>query len=810
METLLQDLRYGARMLLKRPGFTIVAAVALALGIGANTAIFSLIDAMLLRPLNFKDVDRLAMVWGGHAQTSGHDSVSPADYQDWKNQNNVFDYLAAINWWGVNLTGSGEPERAQAFQVTPNFFAALDVKPVLGRALLPDDDQPGNDQIVALSYGLWNRRFAGDPDIVGKTIQLDGRIHTVVGVMPKDFDWPTSAELWTPLVMTNDALSVRDSRYLMVMGRVKPGVSLSEAEAEMNLIARRLAEQYPKTNTGMRVSVKRLPGQNSDDFARPFLLALMGAVGFVLLIACANVANLQLARATSRVKEIAIRAALGASRARIVRQLLTESILLALLGASFGLLFAAWGVDLIRSSIPPDMAKYITGLSHMSLDGRALGFTLAIALLTGIISGLAPALQLSTPNLNETLKEGGRSSFPGARRARLRSLLVISEIALALVLMVGTGLMVKGFARLLENQKQGFDPKNILTMNLTLPEAKYKQPFQRVAFYNQLFERLKALPEIETVGSVASLPSGGNWSSTSFSIEGRPATATGEETDADYQIINDEYFRALRIPLTKGREFGAPDGPDSLPVVIISENIAARFFPDEDPIGKRIRVGVTGSRNQWSVIVGVAGNVKQFMFDSGPRLTVYLPYAQLPRLRMALALRTASDPLNAVGAVRSQVESVDSEQPVYEIKSMEKLISEHVSGIRMSAGLMGIFGAIALMLAAVGVYSVMAYSVTQRTHEIGVRMALGATSRDVIKLVAGQALKLAAIGLAIGLPLAFALMQVMTSAFFGVIAIDITSLAGFTLMLAAVALASGYIPARRASKVDPMVALRYE
>ena len=808
MNTLIRDLRYGIRLLSKNPGVTAIAVLTLALGIGANTAIFSFTDAILLRPLDFKNVDRLVMVWTGSRGTFDRENVSPADYVDWKNQNNAFEYLTAINWWDVNLTGSGEPERVQGFEVSPDFFKALDEQPVSGRTFVPEEDQPGRNQVVVLSYDLWQRRFALDPNIVGQTIMLDGRGFTVVGVMPKDFEWPTTAELWTPLVLSNEDLSSRARHYLRVMGRIKPDVTLAQADAEMNVIARRLEQQYPDTNKNLGVNLARLPGQTSDDFARPFLLALMGAVGFVLLIACANVANLQLARATGRTKEIAIRAALGATRWRIVRQLLSESVLLAVLGALFGLLMAIWGADLIKAAIPQDQAKYITGLKHMGINGRVLAFTIVVALLTGLISGLAPALQTSKPDMNETLKEGGRALTGG--RGRLRNLLVVSEVALALVLLVGTTLMVKGFARMVENQKQGFDPTGVLTMRLTLPDSKYKERHQRRAFYDQVLERVAALPQVESAGVVGSVPSSGNWSIAEFTIEGRPAQDPSEKFAADFQAVSAGYFRALRIPLVDGREFGTQDGESTTPVVIISQNLARRFWPDEDPIGKRIELGSASIGKRSCTIVGVAGDVRAFMFDKGPRLTLYVPYTQSPRWTTGLVLRTHGDPMNAVASVRAQLREVDPNQPLYEIKTMEAVISDHVSGIRLSAALMAIFGLVAIVLAAVGVYSVMAYSVTQRTREIGIRTALGAQPRDLLKLVVGQGMTPALIGVAIGLAASFAMARAISGLLFGITATDPIMFVAVAALLMSVALLACFIPARRAMKVDPMVALRYE
>ncbi|HXG64213.1 MAG TPA: ABC transporter permease, partial [Blastocatellia bacterium] len=760
METLLLDLKYGLRMLLKKPGFTIIAAIALALGIGANTAIFSIVNAVLLNSLAFHEADRLVMIWHTYPKINlPQASVAAPAFVDYRDNAQSFESMTAFTGWSVNLTGAGEPERVLGNRVSAGFFPTLKAEAALGRTFLPEEDQPGRNQVVVLSDGFWKRRFAADPDIVGKTLTLDGNGYTVVGVMPADFESFRNLDLWTPIAFTPEQLSTNNHghEYLSVIARLKPGVTMTQAQAEMDSIANRLVEQgfYPGNN-GWGITVVSLREEFTGQL-RPYLLVLLAAVGFVLLIACANVANLLLARATARQKEISIRSALGASRARVIRQLLTESVLLALVGGLLGLAVAYGGLRLLITGVPSSLTNTIPGWNKIGIDPQVLVFTLAVSLLTGIVFGLVPALQTSKPNLNETLKEGGRSSTGGMGRYA-RNSLVVFEVAITLMLLVGAGLLIKSFLRL-QQVSPGFDPENVLTMRLSLPRSKYKEPPQIRNFYQQLLERVEGLPGVEAAGLVSNLPmSRNNWSS-SFGIEGHQVAEGEMNPHGDPRVISPDYFRAMRIPLLKGRIFTDQDSADSKLVVIIDETLVKQYFPEGDPIGKRIAFGFEGTAQQpkWREIVGVMGQVKHYGPDGRMKGQIYLPYTQFPQPQMSLVVRTPSEPTSIAGAVRSAVLAVDSDQPVYYVMPMEQLVSDMVAPRRISALLLMIFAGVALTLAAVGIYGVMSYSVTQRSHEIGIRMALGANRSDVLALVVKQGMAMAGAGVAIGLGAAFAL-----------------------------------------------------
>jgi putative ABC transport system permease protein len=794
LEELWQDFRYGGRMLVKIPGFTFAAVLTLSLGIGANTAIFTIVNAVLLRPLPYRDPDRLMRLWETTPQLPTF-SISGPNYRDWADQNRVFEQMAAWREQNFNLTNGGDPERLGAALVTASFFPLLGVKLALGRSFIPEEDQPGaNNRFVIMSDRLWHRRFGTDANILGKTLTLNGGSYTVVGIMGPEFQFGTSGDLWLPLAL-DPLRDNRSNHILTAAARLKPGVTLDQARAEMDNIARRLEEQYPNSNKGWGVKIATFYDWIIEGQFRQALLILLGAVGLVLLIACANVANLLLSRAATRQKEIAIRSALGASRLRLIRQLLTESVILALAGGGLGVLLAWWGVDAFIAANPGSIPR----LREIGLDNRVLAFTFTISLLTGLLFGLAPALQASRIALNEFLKEGGRTSA-GFGLSRLRRLLIVSEIAFALVLLVGAGLLMKSFLRL-QQVNLGFDPDRVLTLQLTLPRTKYPEARQQADFYQQMLERVRNLPGVRFAGASSSIPfpRGGSPYSPFFP-EGRQLSPE-KSVGGNYRLVSPDYFRAMGIPLLKGRDFTNEDNGERQPVVVISDETARRLWPGEEPLGKRLQWG--GSSQRFTV-VGVVGDIRSAKLEAEPSLAIYVPSIQP---QMYLVARTATEPMSLAAAIRSQVQAMDKDQPIANLRTMEQVVSNSISQRRFSTLLLGLFAVVALLIASIGVYAVMSYSVAQRTREVGIRMALGAQSGDVLKLVLGQGMKLIGVGIVIGLVGAVALTRWMATLLFEVKPTDPLTLVGVAALLAAVALLACWLPAWRATKVDPVTAL---
>jgi putative ABC transport system permease protein len=805
MASFLQDIKFGIRVLLKNPTVTAAALVALVLGIGANTAIFSVVNGVLFRPLPYKDSDNLYTVVGEKRVQGSlrQATTSYPNFQDWKEQNSSFEVLSASTGDEFNLTGMGEPERLLGSQISSDLLPTLRVEPFLGRSFLPQEQQPGNGRVAILSHGLWQRRFASDQSVLGATMTLNDETYTIVGVMPRDFQYPpnsiSKSELWVPLIPGDD----RGQDNLELVGRLNPGVTAAQAEAELGNIIAGLKQLYPKTNSDQAVKVMALREYIVGD-VRSALVILLAAVGLVLLIACANVASLLLARASSRQKEISIRLAMGASRMRLVRQLLTESVLLAGLGGALGLLLTVWGIDVLRSLVP---AGTIPRVDEIQVDSRVLGFTLLLAVVTALIFGLIPSLQTSKPDFNECLKEGGRSGTAGGRSQKIRSLLVASEIALSVVLMIAAGLLAKSFLRL-SNVDPGFKSENRLTMRIDLPPSKYREPERRLAFYNQLMEQLGGLPGVQSIGVVNSMPFAEGNSRESFNIEGRPNPRPEDLRSAEFRVNNADYFKTLGIPVVEGRPFNESETRDSMKVAIINETMANALWPGQSPIGKRLLI--TFENKVPREIVGLVRDVKHTGLTVDAKPQMYIPYVQRPGLGMYVALHTNSTSATAVASMRNAVYAVDSDQPIYNIKTMDQWLARSVATNRFNMLLLIIFGSVALCLSVIGIYGVISYSVNQRTREIGIRMALGAQRKHVIRMVILQGMKPVVIGVALGVGVALYVTRVLSELLYTVTPSDLLTFVLIPWIFTSVALAATLIPAWRATKVDPTTALRHE
>ncbi|HEV2617569.1 MAG TPA: ABC transporter permease [Candidatus Acidoferrales bacterium] len=811
MSTLVQDVRYGLRILKKSPGFAVIAILTLALGIGANTAIFSFVDAWMIKPLPYPQADRL-MVLLSHDKKTGatyNGVTSTADFYDYQKQNTSFEQVAAWAGWNFNLTGDGPPALVEGGRVSWNFFDALGVKPILGRTFIADEDQSGARRVAILGEGLWKSRYAGDPKIVGRQVQIGGESYTVVGVVSGKFQFPLLgiANLWTPLAATEKQRAAHGSAWFDgAFGRLKPGVSEAQAAAEAREIFAGYEKEYPQTNKNETTLLSPMTYEIGKEEGTEQVMICFWIVGLILLIACANVANLMLARAAQRTKEMAVRGALGATRGRLIRQLLTESLLLFFCGGVAGVLFGAWGMGWIESLIPGHIRGYLVNYGYVNLDVATLSFTLGIALLCGLIFGLAPAFESSGMDLNRALKEASGQASRSGRGARMRKIFVAGEIALAVVVLVSTTLLVKSFV-ISVRSSPGFNPANVMVAQVSLPKTKYAEDGRKRNFSEDVLARVGALPGVVSAGAASGVPFGGFGNTVEVEAVGKPAPRPGETLGARFTAASLNYFSAMQIQLMKGRIFTSADGPGNAPVAIISQTLAKKFWPNEDPIGQKLKFG---DQHEVAMIVGVVNDVKMYQLRGRPERQMYVPLAQFPSATLGFVARTAANPTGAPTAIRDAIWAVDANQPVSSVEQMETLMAVEDAGNRVITKLMVFFGALALFLGALGIYGVMAHTVAQRTHEIGIRMALGANRVQVMRMVLQQAMSLAFIGIAIGIVGAFGATRTLGSMLYQVTASDPATFVGVTIVFALVAVAACYVPARRAMRVDPMVALRYE
>jgi putative ABC transport system permease protein len=810
MESVWRDVVVGLRGLRKSPGFTAIAVLVLALGIGANTAIFSIADAFLLKPVNLPDIAHLVVVLElAPGETTFVSGVSPANYLDWKKQATSFDDMTMWEWNAMNLTGEGLPENVQGYKVEWNFFSICSAQPLLGRTFSREEDRPGQDSVAVLSYGLWARRFASDPGIIGRTIRLNAQPYTVIGVMPRDFSFPVAAELWTPLALTPDLWARRDWRAMFAMARLKPGATLEASRAEMSTIAQRLGAAYPTADQDWHVYIEPIRIFAIGDNANQYTQLMLGAVGFVLLLVCANVGNLQLVRGARRIREIAIRSALGCSRWRIIRQLLTESVLVAFAGALLSLLISNWTLRIVLAGMPTDVMRTIPNFDAIRLDFRALLFTMAIAIAAGVLAGLFPAVESMRVPLNDTLKEGTRGGTSSRNRHRIRNILVVIQVGLAVVLLSCAGLIIRAF-RGIENGDARYRADSLLTMTVNLPDSRYTNHAQRSAFVDAALEKLGSMPGVTSAASTTIIPHTIGTSKNEFAIQEHPWTSASESKTADLESVSPNYFRTMGVPLLRGREFTAADATGGAQVAVISESLARAYWPKQDAVGHVIKFGAYASKSPWATIVGVVADVQMDWSDVSAPFAIYRPYRQSSRVYTSFAVRASVPPNSLVSASRSAIAAVDPNQPLLTIKPMRDVIHESLFTITYVAAMLGVLGGLAVLLAALGVYGVLAFTVTESTTEIGIRMALGALPRDILRFILGRGMLLTAVGLLLGLPISYGMSKLLQQWLPGVRSVDPAIFASVALALMAAALVACWFPARRATRTEPIAALRHE